>query len=895
MTELTGRLTTALGDRYRIERHLGEGGMALVYLAQDIKHERHVAVKVLRPELAAVLGGERFVQEIKTTALLQHPNILPLFDSGEADGFLYYVMPYVEGETLRERLNREKQLGIEEAVRIASEVAQALDYAHRHAVIHRDIKPENILLHDGRPMVADFGIALAVSAAAGGRMTETGLSLGTPHYMSPEQATAEKDITARSDVYSLGAVLYEMLSGEPPYTGATVPQIIAKILTDEPRSVTQLRKTVPPNVAAAVSKALEKVPADRFDSAADFARALEAPGFRYGTAAQPKVGATPRPEGRWKRIAVAASVVATALAVVLILRLVGDRASDGAVRRQRIMLGSPGAVRIPEAVNSRMALAPDGAGILFADTVGGSQQYTYWWKPADRTDAVRVPNMDGARAVGFSPDGAWVAYVTRGELRKQPLLGGTTLLLADSVNAPGAQSLAWLDDNTIMFENAGPIVERISEDGRTRDTVSVYAQTGYPIHLSRLAGSGALLSSCTDASCSGNRLYLVETERDTIHALADDVLRAWEVPGGFVVYVDRRGGVFAAELDRNGMRLEPPMPLFDGVATTDRTAEMEIGPDGSLIYLRGQSVASQHTVVWVDREGRAEPFDRGWGAADFVTLSLSPGDDRLALSIVSGGVQQVWVKELPDGPLTRLTVGAAAAERPVWTPDGRYLAYLTADSIGHSHARRVRSDGSSAAPELLLVNDRPVWEVLFPGPRGRLVFRAGATGSNADVGFVDLPNDTAVTWVLNSQFDENAISLAPDGRWLAYVSDFSGRNEVYVRPFPDATASRVQISTGGGSEPLWAKGGRELFFRDAEGWMTAASVETQPEFRVISRERLFFAGGYRAAINYRAYDVTSDDRRFVMLQQGEAAAPQAGELILVEHWFSELRRITGSR
>jgi serine/threonine-protein kinase len=222
MNDRTERLNASLADRYRIERELGAGGMATVYLAADLKHDRKVAIKVLKPELAAMLGAERFVQEIKTTAALSHPHILPLFDSGEAGGFLYYVMPYIEGETIRDRLNRETQLGIDEAVKIATEVADALDYAHRHGVIHRDIKPENILLHDGRPMVMDFGIALAVSAAAGGRMTETGLSLGTPHYMSPEQATAEKEITGRSDIYSLASVLYEMLAGSRR-TWAAVP------------------------------------------------------------------------------------------------------------------------------------------------------------------------------------------------------------------------------------------------------------------------------------------------------------------------------------------------------------------------------------------------------------------------------------------------------------------------------------------------------------------------------------------------------------------------------------------------------------------------------------------------------------------------------------------------
>ena len=288
MSELQDRLSAALADRYRIERELGQGGMATVYLAQDLRHDRNVALKVLKPELAAVLGAERFVVEIKTTAALQHPHILPLFDSGTADGFLYYVMPFIDGETLRDKLNRETQLGVDEAVRIATQVADALDYAHRHGVIHRDIKPENILLHDGRPMVADFGIALAVSAAAGGRMTETGLSLGTPHYMSPEQATADKEITARSDIYSLASVLYEMLAGRPPYLGGSAQQVIMKIITEEAVPVTQLRKSVPPNVAAAVAKALEKLPADRFESARQFAEALGNPAFTHGVA-------TPRP------------------------------------------------------------------------------------------------------------------------------------------------------------------------------------------------------------------------------------------------------------------------------------------------------------------------------------------------------------------------------------------------------------------------------------------------------------------------------------------------------------------------------------------------------------------------------------------------------------------------
>ncbi|MEO5824864.1 MAG: serine/threonine-protein kinase, partial [Gemmatimonadales bacterium] len=269
------RLTAALADRYRVERELGQGGMATVYLAHDIRHDRKVAIKVLRPELAVVIGAERFLREIKTIATLQHPHILGLIDSGEVNGTAYYVMPYIEGESLRDRLQRDKQLPISDAVRLATEVASALDYAHRHGVIHRDIKPENILLHDGSALVADFGIALAVSSAGGGsRMTETGMSLGTPHYMSPEQAMGEREITARSDVYALGAMTYEMLIGDPPFTGSTAQAIVAKVMTSEPAGLIAQRKSIPVAVEDAVLTALEKLPADRFGSAAEFGTAL---------------------------------------------------------------------------------------------------------------------------------------------------------------------------------------------------------------------------------------------------------------------------------------------------------------------------------------------------------------------------------------------------------------------------------------------------------------------------------------------------------------------------------------------------------------------------------------------------------------------------------------------
>src|SRR5436190_19356257 len=273
MSESPERLSVALSGRYRIEREQGAGGMATVYLAHDLRHDRDVAIKVLHPDLGAALGGERFLSEIRTTARLQHPHILPLLDSGDADGLLYYVMPLVTGETLRHRLERENQLPIDDAITIAREVADALGYAHGLGVIHRDVKPENILLQDGHALVADFGIALAVQHAGGARMTQTGLSLGTPQYMSPEQAMGERTVDGRSDIYALGTVTYEMLAGEPPFTGSSVQAIVAKVLSAEPERPTLVRKTIPPNVERAMLTALAKLPADRFESAADFASA----------------------------------------------------------------------------------------------------------------------------------------------------------------------------------------------------------------------------------------------------------------------------------------------------------------------------------------------------------------------------------------------------------------------------------------------------------------------------------------------------------------------------------------------------------------------------------------------------------------------------------------------
>ena len=454
MSDAVARLNAALEGRYTIERELGEGGMATVYLADDLKHERKVALKVLKPELAALVGAERFLAEIKTTANLQHPHILALFDSGEADGFVFYVMPYIEGESLRDKLDREKQLGVKDSVAITQKVADALDYAHERGVVHRDIKPDNILLSErGEPLVADFGIALAVAQAGAGRITETGLSLGTPHYMSPEQATGDRDVDPRSDVYALGCVLYEMLAGEPPFSASTAQAVLVRILTSDAPSITSVRRTVAPHVAAALAQALEKLPADRFANAAEFATALADESFTYqtrprATVATPTVevaaATVPEPPGRaWLRDP--RSLVATvAIALAAWGWLSRPPAPEPGVPTRAAVTGIN---NITVGGGWKLAISPDGRSILKVE------QDAFHIRPANDPEWRQLPNTEGGRNPTFSPDGLSVAsQMGAGDngISKVSISGGPALPVTTSGSSPH-----WGLDETIVYDDGG--------------------------------------------------------------------------------------------------------------------------------------------------------------------------------------------------------------------------------------------------------------------------------------------------------------------------------------------------------------------------------------------------------------------------------------------------------
>ncbi len=885
MNDAVARLTAALSDRYRIERELGAGGMATVYLAHDIKHDRDVAIKVLHPDLGAALGGERFLSEIRTTARLQHPHILPLLDSGEAHGLLYYVMPLVTGETLRARMERERQLPIPEAVRIAREVASALDYAHRHNVIHRDIKPENILLHDGQAIVADFGIALAVQSAGGARMTQTGLSLGTPQYMSPEQAMGERTIDARSDVYALGAVLYEMLAGDAPFTGSSVQAIVAKVLSERPTALRTLRDTVPAHVEHAVFTALAKLPADRYASAAEFATALStASGATFATATIASLPA--RPRARDPRTWV--SVIAIASSLVVAAWAFARPVASGAVSRQRVQLWqsslqaalSPGA----RTVATQAAIAPDGSSIVFADTTARGS--ILMRKLRDASDATVMAGTDGASSPFFSPDGKWVAYLTTDrKLRKVPIAGGGSVTLAEDV-APDYRVGGWFDDNTIVYQAVGQVLKRLPADGGAAATLPGFKLFGYAAALEPLPGSkGFLLSICPNNCAIGSSVYAYSFKTDSMILLVPKAAGNWYSPTGHLLYTAREGGLYAAGFDVDKLALTSgAVSVIDGVDP----ARFVISSSGTVLYTTEEATRSLTELVWVTRDGRVSAFDSSW-VGHFEYPALSPDGQSLAVS-VRVATTDLWIHR-SDGTRRKLEAPGAINWRPSWTPDGKSLVFVSVGDVAKNvqdvTVYRAPADGSAKA-SLLQRSAFGLWEAELSRDGAWMVLRSDVEGSRSAILARRLTGDSTILHLVDDPAIELAynIALSPDGRWLAYsANETDGLVNVFVTSFPDARTKFV-VSRGGGTEPRWSRNGRELFF-ESGGQLKVVDVPAGPTFSPGNPRTLFSLAGYRRARNRPQYDVSPDGTRFLMIR--ERGAMTTPSVVYVENWLTELR------
>jgi serine/threonine-protein kinase len=901
-------LTTALADRYRLERELGHGGMATVYLAQDLKHDRQVAIKVLRPELAAVIGADRFLSEIKTTAHLQHPHILPLFDSGivttdpdpatrRTAEFLFYVMPFIEGESLRDRLNREKQLPIQDAVRIATEVAGALDYAHRRGVIHRDIKPENILLHDGRALVADFGIALAASKAGGSRMTETGMSLGTPLYMSPEQAMGEREITARSDVYALGCVLYEMLVGEPPFTGPTAQAIVAKVVTEEPRALQPKRHTIPNNVEAATLTALEKLPADRFASAAEFAAALGEASYGTAriTAAMAAAARTGVQRGRQRHLPIllaALGGLALGAALLTVLR----SSTPAPVTRYGLSL-PPEEEPIPEL---RAVPSPDGSQIAYVGP--GSHGTQIWIKQRDRYEATPLPGTAAVTNFTWSPDGLWIAFTQGTQLKKLPIHGGAAIPLAENVSAtPG---IAWLDDGSIVYIRAGGRgLSRVAETGGPSASVlSDSAGLAVALPMPLPGGRGVLFTRC-QGTCSQADLWALDLTTGKARQVVPGALLGQYLKTGQLLYLQPDGALFAAPFNLRSLEIRgPAVSVLDSVTVLGGLYPLfSLSSSGTLVMRSGAGPSLQRfSMVWVDRAGRETPVDSGWTLrfTEFganIGWSLSPDGRRLAIGLSTDAGDDIWVKQLPQGPLSRVSYDSASEWRPRWMPGGRSIMFGSnrlGAGAGGLYSRPADGTGSDS---LILRDSQGVFEGAWSPDGHWLLYRTGGTvgqaGGRNIVGIRPGIDSTPVPVVV-SPYDEEAIAISPDGHWLAYESNETGQTEVYVRPFPNTNTGKWQISNGGGVAPLWARTGRELFYVSAKRDMMVAPVGPGAEAKIGTPQVLFHLQDdlYMTPTEfYTPFDVAPDGR-FIMARIQTAGATFSAPLIVVDNWFEELQQ-----
>ncbi len=617
---------------YSVERELGSGGMATVYLAHDRKHDRKIAIKILHAELAAVLGAERFLQEIRVTANLQHPHILGLIDSGligediaELRGRPYYVMPYVDGESLRQRLDKEQQLPVSDAVRIATEVASALDYAHRHGVIHRDIKPENILLHDGSAIVADFGIALAVTQAGGARITQTGLSLGTPGYMSPEQAMGERAITARSDIYSLGAVTYEMLAGEPPFTGPTVQAVVARVMTEEPRPLTAQRRSVPPHVEAAVSRALEKVPADRFASAHEFTEALNNPSFTFASGLATRMARTSSGREKWMLYA-AAGLAALFLATTM-WGWMRPAASEKPVLRYRLVFDE----EIAQGASwwTRLAISPDGSRLAY---IGGAPKQLLV-RSRHELRAKAIPGSEGANSPFFSPDGSQVGYLDERTVRIATMGGSVPITVSDTLT--GVAGASWGRDGFIYVDGqlSTPLLRVEAKAGAvptwftTLDTIKGEIDHTWPEVLPN--GKGVLFMITFGGKRAARpgtsfSIGVADIPSGKHRVLIEDAGHPKYAASGHLLYATPNRTLMVVPFDQKAMKLTgEPTALVERLRLGGLgAADLSVSAAGTLVYGTG-GAEGLHELVWVTRDGKTQLVDPDW-QGNFWMPTLSP-------------------------------------------------------------------------------------------------------------------------------------------------------------------------------------------------------------------------------------------------------------------------------
>jgi len=833
MNDVPDRLKSALSDRYVIERELGCGGMATVYLAQDVKHERQVALKVLRPDLAAALGPERFLHEIRIAANLHHPHILPLYDSGEAEGFLYYVMPFVEEESLRDRLGREKQLPIDDALKIAREVADALSYAHSHGVVHRDIKPENILVESGHAVVADFGIACAVDAAGGERLTRTGIALGTPAYMSPEQARGEKDLDGRSDLYALGCVLHEMLAGQPPFTGSTSESVVKQHLSADVPPIAVIRPSVPGWVAAALERSLAKTPADRFNPVAQFGEAISAPGsitatLAGGTAAgSDSVIPATRSGARWIPWALVVGLVGLVAAVLL---LPGDPTPT-------IVVGHAVQVTADDGLEIQPAISPDGNLVAYA--AGAANRMRVFVRPVAGGRA--IPLLDDSATSQsqprWSPDGTQILLRAGPTISVVPALGGAARTLFQCGPETCVRMADWSPDGQeVAFVRGDSLQIASATDG----TVTAVLGHVPSLHSCRWSPAGTAIacvignvsyvsvggtfgnlapSRIVTFSLDGSGMVPV-TEADAINQSP-----AWSPDGRLLYYVSSRQGprdIYAVSVSETGVPTGEPTRLTVGL----NAQSVDLSADGRRL---AYSVYTSRSNIWslpvptdppttIDE---ATPLTSGSQTVESLRVSLD-GDWLLYDSNLRGNAD---VYRIPIGggapeQLTREPFDEFAADL---SPDGTEIVYFSWETGSRDIVVRPVVGGAS---ELLTNTPSQEYYPVWSPDGSRIAFFDQVTGAYAMYVLERAPDGSWGDPVLAAR-DVGRPAWSPDGKLLA-----GDAGSALVTLSPDGGDVQTVYEADPDSDdpspgwPLWSADGETIFFKghDAAGLSSFWSV-----------------------------------------------------------------------
>jgi serine/threonine-protein kinase len=900
----TEQLNSALAGRYAIERRIGEGGMAVVYVAHDSRHGRRVALKVLKPELGVVVFVDRFLAEIRVTAKLQHPNLLPLFDSGAAGDILYYVMPYVEGESLRQRIDREKQLPVDEAIRIATAVASALDSAHRQGVIHRDLKPENILLHDGQPLVADFGIALALSIAGGSRITQTGVSLGTPQYMSPEQATGDRVIDARSDIYSLSAVTYEMLTGEPPHTGTSAQAIIARVLTERPRSIRATRANVPEHIAAAVEHGLEKLAADRFATARDFSDALTgarpvATPSRIDSSPMRRIArALQRPSRLREAVLAFVAVIAIGVTVWQRLTAVYFVPASG-----KFPIALPDSVFVGAGDGATIALSRDGSQLVFVGYTPDAVRHLYLQRLGD-AGALLVRGGDSAAVPTFSPDGKWIAFFHSlaggepldepGEIRIVPVDGGTPSKVVSN-----ASPASWSDDNRIVFARRDGLWI-VSKDGGeprrfARTDSTVVLAYSYP---EVLPGSRYVLVDFVPADArSTTRLGVVSLADGSFKDLKLDGANAHYAAPGFIVFGRGVGDVYAApfSLRRQAVTGPESRVMQDVSRGADGGTGLAVSQNGVIVFKSGRSVPLQGELVAVDRKGEERTVSRE--AKNYQSPRVSPDGLHIAVAVGSPDDYRTWIVDRGTGASALLTPDGMST-RAEWSRDGTHIVF--ARPSGADSALILSQPWDRSAAEHIVARFGNVSATgggsleLSIGPaHGLSVIRRGDVGAElrqkSDLLLAPTDSLASTRPLFSDLAPMMSPRISPNGRLLAFASTESGRSQIFVTPIP-GPGPRVPISVDGGSEPAWSNDGKTLYYRGgpervlgiASSRMIAATLQDAPAFGPLRQDTLF-ADHYLRSANHANYDVFPDGR-FLMVRPYVLMKRVGATLYTIMNW-----------